>query len=212
MPRARCFHVAPEPGIARALRNFPARHFHAQSEIFRQGLQAPNDAFDIRSDPPLRQADENARGTFPGGLAKQPINRGTASGIKRPRSPKQPRASAFAGRAGPAPPAFGREGVVGTSATVAPQVQILDAKGQGIPGLRVRWQVGANSGVVTSDSSLTDPSGIALSGGWNFGTVAGTQTLAALGIWSGFTDSAGEAPIQLNWFPATLQAEPTRPY
>ena len=38
--------------------------------------------------------------------------------------------------------------------------------------------------------------------------VAGTQTLAALGIWSGFTDSAGEAPIQLNWFPATLQAEP----
>ena len=70
-------------------------------------------------------------------------------------------------------------GVVGTSATAAPQVQILDAKGQGIPNLRVRWHVGANSGVVTSDSSLTDPSGIALSGGWNFGTVAGTQTLTA---------------------------------
>ncbi len=72
--------------------------------------------------------------------------------------------------------------VIGTVATLAspePKVQILDAKGIGIKGLRVRWRVGASSGVVISDSSLTDASGIALSSGWSFGTVAGTQTLTA---------------------------------
>ena len=38
--------------------------------------------------------------------------------------------------------------------------------------------------------------------------VAGTQTLAALGVWSGFTrGDAGDA-IELNWFPAPMQAEP----
>lgn len=38
--------------------------------------------------------------------------------------------------------------------------------------------------------------------------VADTQTLAALGIWSGFTRGDGSAPLVLNWWPATVQAEP----
>ncbi|MBL0171573.1 MAG: Ig-like domain-containing protein [Gemmatimonadaceae bacterium] len=70
-------------------------------------------------------------------------------------------------------------GVVATLAVPEPKVQILDAKGVGIKGLRVRWRVGTNSGVVITDSSLTDASGVALSSGWSFGTVTGTQTLTA---------------------------------
>ena len=70
-------------------------------------------------------------------------------------------------------------GVVASAVTSAPQVQILDAKGKGIKGLRVRWKVGANSGGVVNDSTLTDASGIALSGGWTLGTAAGQQTLTA---------------------------------
>lgn len=78
-------------------------------------------------------------------------------------------------------------GVVFTETAVAPQVQILDAKGKGIAGLRVRWQVGSNSGGVGNDSSTTDGAGIARSGGWTLGTVAGTQTLTA--------SAAGVSPI-----------------
>ena len=70
-------------------------------------------------------------------------------------------------------------GVVASSVTTVPQVQILDAKGKGIKGLRVRWKVGTNSGHVTNDSTLTDNSGTASSGGWTYGTAAGLQTLSA---------------------------------
>lgn len=71
-------------------------------------------------------------------------------------------------------------GVVATDVPVAPQVQILDAKGKGIQGLRVLWRVAAGSGGgVAKDSTFTDAAGIALSGGWTLGTVAGTQTLTA---------------------------------
>lgn len=70
-------------------------------------------------------------------------------------------------------------GVVATQSGAAPQVQILDAKGKGIKGLRVRWKTGAASGVVANDSILTDASGIASSGGWTLGTTAGLQTLTA---------------------------------
>lgn len=70
-------------------------------------------------------------------------------------------------------------GTVATAATIPPQVQILDAKGRGIKGLRVRWRVGAASGSVVNDSTVTDATGIALSGGWTLGTAAGLQTLTA---------------------------------
>lgn len=70
-------------------------------------------------------------------------------------------------------------GTVFSETPVAPQVQILDAKGKGIAGLRVRWRVGPNSGGVGNDSTQTDATGVARSGGWTLGTVAGTQTLTA---------------------------------
>lgn len=70
-------------------------------------------------------------------------------------------------------------GTVAVNTPVAPQVQILDAKGKGIKGLLVKWRVGAASGSVVKDSSFTDVSGVALSGGWTLGTAAGTQTLTA---------------------------------
>lgn len=70
-------------------------------------------------------------------------------------------------------------GTVALNAPIAPQVKILDAKGRGIKGLRVRWRVGAASGTVVNDSSDTDANGVALSGGWILGTAAGIQTLRA---------------------------------
>lgn len=70
-------------------------------------------------------------------------------------------------------------GVVAAAVTTAPQVQILDAKGRGIKGLRVRWKVGTNSGGVVNDSTLTDNAGTATSGGWTLGTASGLQTLTA---------------------------------
>jgi hypothetical protein len=70
-------------------------------------------------------------------------------------------------------------GTVATAVTASPQVQILDAKGKGIKGLRVRWRVGANSGGVVNDSTVTDGGGVALSGGWTLGPAAGVQTLTA---------------------------------
>ena len=70
-------------------------------------------------------------------------------------------------------------GVVATIVAPAPQVQILDAKSKPIKGLLVRWRVGTNSGHVGSDTSNTDASGAAFSGGWTLGTTAGLQTLIA---------------------------------
>ena len=70
-------------------------------------------------------------------------------------------------------------GTVANSVGAPPQVQILDAKGRGIKGITVRWVPGANSGTVVNDSSTTDKSGVALSGGWKLGTAAGAQTLTA---------------------------------
>ncbi len=70
-------------------------------------------------------------------------------------------------------------GVVATVVNAAPQVKILDAKSKPIKGHLVRWRIGANGGHVVNDSSFTDASGVALSGGWTLGTSAGIQTLTA---------------------------------
>ncbi len=71
-----------------------------------------------------------------------------------------------------------------TSAAVAspattPAVRITDTKGRGVKGVLVRWQVTAGGGRVTSDTSRTNASGDASSGGWTLGTAAGIQTLQA---------------------------------
>src|SRR6476661_9305363 len=65
------------------------------------------------------------------------------------------------------------------SAATTPAVRITDAKGRGVKGVLVRWQVTAGGGRVTSDTSRTNASGDASAGGWTLGTVAGTQTVTA---------------------------------
>lgn len=67
---------------------------------------------------------------------------------------------------------------VATAATT-PALRVTDQKGRGVKGVLVRWQVTAGGGRVTNDTSRTNASGDASSGGWTLGTVAGTQTLQA---------------------------------
>lgn len=89
-------------------------------------------------------------------------------------------------------------GVVATVIATPPQVTLLDAKSKPIKGARVKWRTGANSGSVVNDSSFTDASGIALSGGWTLGTSSGVQTLTATaeGISPvNFTAQVGPGPV-----------------
>ena len=102
-------------------------------------------------------------------------------------------------------------GTVATTVNPAPKVQILDASGKGIKGIVVHWKVGTGSGGVANDSSTTDGSGVALSGGWTLGAIAGTQTLTATA--SGvptvtFTAQAvaGPATTLIRLGPSTQQA------
>jgi hypothetical protein len=68
---------------------------------------------------------------------------------------------------------------VSTAVPTAPSVRVTDQQGKHIRGLLVRWRVSSGGGRVTNDSSRTDAAGVAVSGGWLLGTVAGTQTLTA---------------------------------
>ena len=89
-------------------------------------------------------------------------------------------------------------GVVATVIATPPQVTLLDAKRKPIKGARVKWRTGANSGSVVNDSSFTDASGIALSGGWTLGTSAGVQTLTATAEGISpvtFTAQVGPGPV-----------------
>ena len=70
-------------------------------------------------------------------------------------------------------------GFVGTALTTPPTVTLKDQKGHGIGGVWVHWSVPLNGGHVTNDSSRTDASGVASSGGWTLGPTAGAQTLTA---------------------------------
>jgi hypothetical protein len=82
---------------------------------------------------------------------------------------------------------------------ITPTVVLADQRGHGIANVWVRWTVANGSGSATNDSSRTDASGLATSGGWALGTVAGTQTLTASA--SGlpaiiFTAQAAAGPVQ----------------
>ncbi|MEP6778418.1 MAG: leishmanolysin-related zinc metalloendopeptidase [Gemmatimonadaceae bacterium] len=70
-------------------------------------------------------------------------------------------------------------GTVGTAVATAPTVVLKDQKGHGIANVWVHWSLPLNAGHVTNDSSKTDASGLALSGGWTLGPTAGAQTLTA---------------------------------
>ena len=72
--------------------------------------------------------------------------------------------------------------LVATVATIVgtvPTVKVLDAKGNSMKNVLVRWRVTAGSGKVVNDSIRTTNFGDATSGGWTLGTMAGVQTLQA---------------------------------
>ena len=55
---------------------------------------------------------------------------------------------------------------VSLSDTLHPAVQVIDAVGNGIPGVPVSWSVVNNQGKVDSTSSTTDANGVATPGNW----------------------------------------------
>ena len=68
--------------------------------------------------------------------------------------------------------------VVSTATDVAPVVALLDAHGNGIPGVPVTFAAGSG-GATTVTSTATDADGRARAGSWTLGTTAGTQSLTA---------------------------------
>ncbi|MEP6778417.1 MAG: Ig-like domain-containing protein, partial [Gemmatimonadaceae bacterium] len=64
----------------------------------------------------------------------------------------------------------------GTFASIVPTVTLTDAGGKGIAKVWVHFSA-TGGGKPVNDSSLTNASGLATSGGWTLGTAAGTQTL-----------------------------------
>jgi hypothetical protein len=58
-------------------------------------------------------------------------------------------------------------------------VQVLDAAGEPVPGVRVTFAVPTGGGSVEGPVQTTDADGIARVGGWTLGPVAGTNTLEA---------------------------------
>ncbi|MDQ6611823.1 MAG: Ig-like domain-containing protein, partial [Gemmatimonadota bacterium] len=68
--------------------------------------------------------------------------------------------------------------LAGTTATDIPTVTLNDATGRGIAGVWVHFTA-IGGGKPVNDSSRTNASGLASSGGWILGTMAGTQTLIA---------------------------------
>lgn len=60
---------------------------------------------------------------------------------------------------------------------VAPFVTLKDQYGNGVANVWIKWT--PSSGIVDSDSSMTDFNGRATAGKWTLGTVSGTQTVTA---------------------------------
>lgn len=81
----------------------------------------------------------------------------------------------------------------GTVATSVPAVTLKDATGRGIAGVWVRFVV-TGGGKSVNDSSKTSAGGVASSGGWTLGTVAGPQTLTATA--AGLTPVTFTAQVQ----------------
>ena len=68
---------------------------------------------------------------------------------------------------------------VGTAVATAPSLQIVDANGRGVPGLAVVFSVTSGGGSVQTANAQTDKEGIASSGSWTLGTLAGLQSITA---------------------------------
>ena len=63
--------------------------------------------------------------------------------------------------------------------STVPSVTIHNARGQGVAGVLVKWTVLSGGGRVGNDTSRTSSTGVATSGGWTLGPLAGSQKLQA---------------------------------
>lgn len=59
-----------------------------------------------------------------------------------------------------------------------PSVRVADAFNNGVPGIPVTWALGANSGSITTPTSVSGATGVATPGTWLLGSAA-TQTISA---------------------------------
>lgn len=76
--------------------------------------------------------------------------------------------------------------VQGTAVPVRPAARVLDALGNGVPGITVTFSVASGGGSVTGASPVTDVNGIATVGSWTLGSGV-SNTLSALVSASGVT-------------------------
>ena len=84
----------------------------------------------------------------------------------------------------------GADGVslaAGSAVTPLPSVRVVDANGNGVPGIGVTFAVTAGGGAVTDGTRTTDATGTATVGSWTLGTVAGANTL---GVTAGSLNAA----------------------
>jgi hypothetical protein len=66
---------------------------------------------------------------------------------------------------------------INSLAPIAPTVKVVDAFGNGVSGVPVSVQVGAQSGSVSLPNPVTDANGVASAGLWTLGPLAGVQTV-----------------------------------
>ncbi len=74
----------------------------------------------------------------------------------------------------------GADGVslaAGSAVTPLPSVRVVDANGNGVPGIAVTFAVTAGGGAVTGETATTDATGAAVVGSWTLGTAVGANTL-----------------------------------
>lgn len=89
-------------------------------------------------------------------------------------------ATAVAGPAADMTMAGGNQSaLVGALVPVSPSVRIVDAFGNGVPGVSVVFSSGVGGGVVTGATATTDANGSATVGSWRLGTVPGANVLTA---------------------------------
>jgi hypothetical protein len=72
----------------------------------------------------------------------------------------------------------GQSAAAGVAVATAPQVQVVDAGGQPVPGVAITFQVARGGGTVTGGSKVTDVNGVAAPDQWTLGP-SGVNTLEA---------------------------------
>jgi hypothetical protein len=71
----------------------------------------------------------------------------------------------------------GQSALVGTALPVAPQVRVLDAQENPVPGVTVTFGVTGGGGAITGGTQVTDAAGNAAVGSWTLGSLIGINSL-----------------------------------